>query len=394
MADVAKQIPMTPETTLRTGSLTKQFTSTAIMMLADEGKLSVDDDITKYLPDYPTRGKKITIEHLLTHTSGIVNFLSKPEQRAMMDKDMTIAQMIDFFKDDPLDFEPGSSARYNNSGYFLLGAIIEKLSGMPYARFVEQRIFVPLGMNDTAYEGYERRPAPRAAGHTGTAGGFTPSAPLSMTQPFSAGAVVSTIDDMARWDAAVSSGKLLKAASWQRAFTPFRLTSGAPNNYGYAWGIYTFKGTRMVFNLGGINGFRSGTLRLPDEKVSVIVLSNSESGVEVVVRTAAALAIGQPYRTFTPIALEAKALEAFAGVYKVDDKASRTFWTEGGQLMMRYIGRRNIALQPFSERGFFDPNSLDYMEFGRDTKGEVVEVTYHQDDKETVHPRTAAIAPR
>ena len=301
MADVARQVPMTPDTVLRLGSITKQFTSTAILMLADEGKLSVSDDITRFLPDYPTHGKKITIEHLLTHTSGIVNYTSKREFGASMMKDMSVAQMIDFFKNDKLDFKPGSQYRYNNSGYFLLGAIIEKVSGMSYATFVEQRIFVPLNMADTAYEGFERGAAPRSSGHTGAAGRFAPSMPLSMSQPYAAGSLVSTIDDLARWDVAVSSGKLLKAASWQKAFTAHTLDGGAPTRYGYGWMLDKVQGAPTIGHGGSINGYKTFALRVPSERLYVAVLNNADSGLampEMVANKVAAIAIGNRIPSF------------------------------------------------------------------------------------------------
>lgn len=148
LADVEHKQPLAPDTPMRLGSITKQFTSTAILMLVDEGKIKLDDDITVYLPDYPSQGKKVTIEHLLTHTSGIVSYTGKPDYMANMQKDLTVRQMVDSFKNDPLEFAPGSRYRYNNSGYFLLGAIIEKVSGQTYDKFVEQRIFVPPPMSD------------------------------------------------------------------------------------------------------------------------------------------------------------------------------------------------------------------------------------------------------
>ena len=397
MADVAKHVAMTPDTVLRLGSITKQFTSTAIMMLADEGKLSVADDITKYLPAYPTHGKKITIEHLLTHTSGIVSYTSKRLFRDSMTKDMTVAQMIDSFKNDKLDFEPGSQWRYNNSGYFLLGAIIERVSGMPYAKFVEQRIFVPLGMTNTAYEGYERGTAPRAAGHSGAPGRFEPSPPLSMSQPYAAGSLASTVDDLARWDAAVSSGKLLKAASWQKAFAPYTLDGGAPTKYGYGWMLDKVQGAPTIGHGGGINGFRTFALRVPSEKLYVAVLTNSDSGLvapEMVANKVAAIAIGKPYREFSEIKVEPASLDAYAGVYKVDDKVSRTLRTEGGKLVMERTGRSSVTLVPYAADGFFIPDSLDYMEFARDAGGAVTQVTYHQGETVSVHPRSAAVAER
>jgi CubicO group peptidase (beta-lactamase class C family) len=232
LADLAQQRPLTPDTVLRIASLTKQFTATAILMLVDEGKIKLDDDITAYLPDYPTKGKKITIEHLLTHTSGIVSFTSKPDLD--LAKEYTVQQMIDSFKNDPLEFEPGSRYKYNNSGYFLLGAIIEKVSGKTYDKFVEERIFVPLGMTRTAYEGHERTKAERAQGYMHSEQGFVPSAVMSMSVPYAAGALVSTVDDLARWDAAVSSGKLLKASSWHRAFRLMCSARARPPNMAMA----------------------------------------------------------------------------------------------------------------------------------------------------------------
>ncbi|MDL2356748.1 MAG: serine hydrolase [Pseudomonadota bacterium] len=397
MADVAKKLPMTPETSLRLGSITKQFTSTAIMMLADEGKLAVTDDITKFLPDYPTRGKHITIEHLLTHTSGIVSYTGKPTFGAISTTDMSVAQMIDFFKNDPLEFEPGARWHYNNSGYFLLGAIIEKVSGMPYARFVEQRIFVPLGMDHTAYEGYERTPGARAQGHTGAAGHYLPSAPLSMSQPYAAGALVSTVDDLARWDGAVSSGKLLTAASWQKAFTPYTLAGGGATGYGYGWQIDKLQGQPTIGHGGGINGFSTYAVRLPAEKVYVAVLTNADSAKvapEVVASKVAAIVIGKPHRQFTAIKPDPASLAAFAGVYQIDDKANRTFRVEDGALMMARTGRGSIAVQAFSDHGFFVPDTLDYMEFGRDASGAVNQVSYHHGDKVSVQPRSGVVQER
>src|SRR5262249_8680437 len=155
-------------------SVTKQFTATAILMLQEEGKLKVSDEITQYLPGYPTQGKKITIEHLLTHTSGIPGYTGKPSFMQHVAEDLTFAQMIEGFKDDPLHFDPGTDWNYSNAGYFLLGAIIEKVSGMAYADFIAQRIFVPLHMDHSAYEGHARASYLQARGYTADTKGFVP----------------------------------------------------------------------------------------------------------------------------------------------------------------------------------------------------------------------------
>lgn len=298
LADLDRKRELDPAAQMRIGSITKQFTAVAIMMLAEEGRLALDDDITRHLPAFPARGKKITIEHLLTHTGGVPNFTGKPGFVPNMAKEVTVQGMIDSFKDDPLLSEPGTRFAYTNSGYFLLGAIIEKVSGMPYARFLEQRIFVPLGMLDTAHDGQAKGNALRAVGYTSGGPGFEPAPPIAMTQIYAAGALVSTVDDLARWDSAISSGRLLKARSWQRAFTPYKLAGGSSTGYGYGWGTGKVRGSPTIEHGGGINGFTSFAMRLPEEKVFVVVLSNSDNGLtapEVIAARAAAIAIGKPY---------------------------------------------------------------------------------------------------
>ncbi|MGH8854419.1 MAG: serine hydrolase domain-containing protein [Telluria sp.] len=391
MANTAKGVKMAPEMALRIGSITKQFTATAILLLADEGKLALADDITKYLPDYPTKGRKITIEHLLTHTSGIARFTSKPDYETRMTQDLTVAQMIASFKDDPLDFEPGSQYRYNNSGYFLLGAIIEKVSGQPYANFIAQRIFVPLGMHDSYYEGHPRSKGPVAAGHTRTDQGFGPARPISMSQPYAAGALVSTVDDLARWDAAVSSGRLLKPASWQKAFTSHRLADGKATGYGYGWNVSTVQGAPTVEHGGGIYGFMAHAMRLQEQKVYVAVLTNSDSGPAnpaVVARKAAGIAIGKPYREFREVALQPAALDGLAGSFGDEPGVQRVFRRQGDGLVMQRGGRPPVPVKALSANEFFIPGTLEYFEFKRDGKGAVTEVVQHVDGRMLVQARS------
>jgi CubicO group peptidase (beta-lactamase class C family) len=397
LADLEHKLPLAPDTVMRIGSLTKQFTSTGILMLVEEGKIKLDDDITVYLPDYPTRGKKITIEHLLTHTSGIVSYTGKPGYRSSMANDLTVQQMIDSFKNDPLDFEPGSRYQYNNSGYFLLGAIIEKVSGKPYYKFVEERIFVPLGMNNTAYEGHERSKAGRALGYTGGPQGFAPSARLSMTQPYAAGSLVSTVDDLARWDAAVSSGKLLKSASWQRAFTSYTLASGAPTNYGYGWELGNFRERPMIGHSGGIPGFNAYALRVPAEKLYVAVISNANSSLMSAgdaAFQAAAIAVGKPFPAYKEVKLDAKLLDAYAGVYRVAGSDTRTVRRDGERLVMQRAGRPPQTVQAFSETGFFMPDSLTWFEFKRDATGKATQMVVHQPTEDQASPRIGDAPPQ
>lgn len=390
MADLAKGTPMTPDMRLRIGSITKQFTAVAILMLLEEGKLALDDDITRFLPEYPARAGRITIAHLLTHTSGIVSYTSKLGFSWNAAKDRSVSEVIDIFKDDALEFEPGTRWAYNNSGYFLLGAIIEKVAGQTYASFLEERIFKPLDMRHTAYEGYERTPGPRAAGHTKGWFGITAAKPLSMTQPYAAGALVSTVDDLARWDAAIGAGKLLKPATWQQAHTGALLADGKPTNYGYGWQIGKLRGVPMVAHGGSIHGFSSYALRLPQQHVYVAVLSNTDSPTvqpEMVASKVAAIAIGNPFPDFKAVKVDPALLDAYAGTYRIDASATRSFKRDDGKLVMQRSNRDPVTLTPFSNEAFFIPDSLTTFRFARNAKGEVSEVVVHSQGAEMVNRR-------
>lgn len=397
MADLATRRALTPDTAMRIGSLTKQFTATAILMLADEGKLHLDDDITRFLPDYPTHGQRITIEHLLTHTSGIPSYTGKPGYMLGVTRDMTVAQLIDSFKDDPLEFAPGSAWRYDNSGYVLLGAIIEKVSGMPYAAFLQQRIFTPLGMRHTAYEGRELAAFPHASAYSPDATGFQPSPPMSMSQPYAAGALVSSVDDLARWDAAVSGGKLLQPATWRRAFTPYTLSTGKATGYGYGWGITTLRGEPAIAHGGAITGFRTYALRLPAEHIYVAVLSNADAGVtspDGVAMRAAAIALGKPYPEYKAIVLAPATLDAYAGLYRIGDDANWTVRRGEAALTMQAPGGSLIPLLASSDTAFFAPGSVNWVEFRRDSAGQVADLVLHEGDNSSIHPRVGAIVTR
>ena len=390
MASLESGQALNADMSLRLGSITKQFTAVAILQLVDEGKLALSDDITKYLPDFPKKDKPITIEHLLTHTSGIPSYTGKRSFDRNMADDKTVAQMIDTFKNDRLEFVPGERYKYNNSGYFLLGAIIEKISGKRYADYMAQHIFEPLGMKDTAHEGFERSKAVAARGYRPAGGKFEPHAPLSMTQPYAAGSLVSTVDDLARWDAAIGAGKLLKAGTWKQAFTPYKLADGTSTGYGYGWVMSKVQGSDVIAHGGGINGFSSYAMRFPAEGVYVAVLSNTEGGMassEMIATKAAAIAIGKPLPDFKAIKLDAAALEAFVGSYKIDDKEERVITRRGDKLFMQRTGRGKIALVPHAPDGFFVPESVITVKFGKNAQGEVNQLTISQQGTETVSPR-------
>ncbi len=380
-ANLPENTPMQPDMQLRLGSITKQFTAVGILMLAEQGKLSLQDDIRRHLPDFPDKGKTITIEHLLQHTSGIPNYTSLKAFRNLPDEGVTIAQVVDLFKDEPLDFAPGERYSYSNSGYFLLGVVIEKLSGMKYHDFIARNIFEPLGMTDTAQEGFERSGKRRIKGYRLSGDKVVPVADIDVTLAYSAGALVSTVDDMARWDAAVSSGKLLKPDSWRQAFTACRLPHNAPCNYGYGWNIGTLAGHRMIHHGGSIPGFTAQALRLPDDKVFVAVLTNGNGGAvntPVIAYKAAGIAIGQPFQDYKPIAVAAEALDAFVGTYVGPDKVKRVVRRDGDKLTMQRDGRDAAPIMAHAPDSFFMEGSLANLVFQRDADGRVQSLQVRQ----------------
>jgi CubicO group peptidase (beta-lactamase class C family) len=275
LANIELDVKMKPENVFRIGSITKQFTATAIMQLVEVGKLKLDADIKTYIKDYPTQGHLITIEHLLTHTSGIKNYTGLDKWSSeFRKKSFTPKQMVDFFKSEPMDFAPGEQFNYSNSGYFLLGYIIEVVTGISYANYINEHLFKPLGMKNSYYGSNAQIISNRASGYAKDDKGYKNDDFLSMTQPFSAGALLSTVDDLSTWYEAVMADKLMSQSSREKAHSPFVLNNGDLSNYGCGWMIDNVKGSPMIMHGGTINGFLSASNYLTDEKVLVVVLSN------------------------------------------------------------------------------------------------------------------------
>jgi CubicO group peptidase (beta-lactamase class C family) len=374
LADLELGVAVAPDMIFRLGSITKQFTAVSVLVLAQEGKLGLRDEITKFLPDYPTQGRKITVEHLLTHTSGILSYTDIPEWLPLWRKDMTVKELVDLFKDKPMQFEPGASWAYNNSGYVLLGAIIEKVSGRTYADFVQERIFKPLGLKGSSYDDTERVVPRRVRGYQKGDGGFVNAPYLSMSQPYAAGSLMSTVDDLAVWNDAVFSGRLVRKEWLDRAFTPFALAGGESSGYGYGWFIGDFAGHRSIEHGGGINGFTSYELTLPEDKVFVAILTNSAvegrnpepRAVEI---AWLALGLAEPERQAVTVA--AGDLDAIAGVYANERKQEYYLSREGAKLLAQRQGASKNELYPASPTEYFLKDNPARFEFVKDDAGRV-----------------------
>jgi D-alanyl-D-alanine carboxypeptidase len=370
MANLELGVEIKPDMVFRLGSITKQFTAVAILMLAEQGKLSLTDDITKYLPDFPTQGHKITIENLLTHTSGIKNYTALPEWLPLWRKDMTLAELIGLFKDKPLDFAPGERWSYSNSGYILLGAIIEKASGQTYQDFIEKNIFGPVGMTHSFYDQTYRVFPGRVEGYSKRGESFINSPYLSMTQPYAAGSLASSVDDLALWDQALYSEKLVKQESLQRAWTTFHLNNGKPTNYGYGWGIGSLEGHPAITHNGGINGFATSAMRLPEIHGYVAILTNADSdSPDDNAAKIALLLLGNPYKDPTPIDLPTGVADRYVGKYQIENGPAVTVTREGSKLFVLFP--RKVEIVPISETEFWITDSMNHLTFTRDASGTV-----------------------
>lgn len=371
-ADLELDVPLRPDHIFRIGSVTKQFTAAAILRLAEEGKLALEDELTKFLPEYPTLGKRITVEQLLNHTSGIKSYTDMAEWDAQTRrKDFTPTELIDYFKNQPMDFEPGADWNYNNSGYILLGYIIEKVSGKTYAQYIDEQFFKPLGMKNSYYGDVEPIIKNRADGYSGGApGNYVHAEYLSMTQPYAAGSLLSTVEDLFIWTKAVHTGKVLKPESLKMAFTPHILPNGHDTRYGYGWQIGNLLGTATIEHGGGINGFLSILLYVPGEDVCVAMLSNCDCSPpgEPAAKMAAAL-LGRAYQ---PLAkqVDPKSLDAYVGVYENAKKEQRFITAENGQLFSQRPGGSKFKVVPYGRDQFFFENSFARITFEREPKGD------------------------
>ena len=375
-ANLELDVKLEPEHIFRIGSITKQFTACAILKLEEEGKLSLQDDITKFIADYPTHGHKITIEHLLTHTSGIKSYTSMMTWDAeVRKKDFTPIQLIDYFKKEPMDFAPGEKILYNNSGYIILGYIIEKASGKTYEEYLKETFFTPLGMINTSYEKTSLILKNRASGYQKKGEEFENADFLSMTQPYAAGSLLSTVDDLFKWYSAIMNDKVISKENRMKAHSSYILNNKKPTGYGYGWSLGNIQGSPMIEHGGGINGFLTASLWLPEEKVFVAIFSNCTGNPpESTAIKLAAAAIGKSFNQ-QEIKIEKEKLEEYVGVYESVEKETRTIVVEKDSLFYVNPAGNRSKLLPFGKDRFFIKNSFTEFAFKRNQQGKVVSLT-------------------
>ncbi len=357
------------------GSITKQFTATIILYLQERGKLSVKDKLSKYIPDFP-RGNDITLENLLTHTSGVFNYTNDTRFMNMeAGKSIDIEKLIDLFKDKPLDFEPGSKYSYSNSGYILLGYIIQKVLGKPYEQMVREVIFTPLQMQHSGFDFKNLRSPEKSVGYFALNSDTLPAPIVDSSVSFSAGAIYTTADDLYKWHKALYTDKVIKQSSLEQAFTPFK------NKYGFGWIIDTVRGKRIITHNGGIFGFTADMLRVPVDSVCIILLSNKPEALGGITQALSNILYDQPYtipQERVVIQVPDSVLQKYVGEYELTPDFKITITLENGKLKGQATGQGKVELYAQRSNYFFLKVVDAQVEFIYGADGEVYQLILHQ----------------
>lgn len=375
-ADLEKKVLVTPETKFRIGSITKQFTASAILKLQEEGKLQVTDKLSKYFPDFP-RGGEVTIHHLLTHTSGIHSFTGKEDFLKRVLTPVTNEEELAYFKNDPYDFNPGDNYLYNNSGYFLLGYIIEKVTGKSYGQYLKDTFFDPLGMTNTGVHASTLTLTNEAKGY-GKEGSYVRALNWDMSWAGGAGALYSTVEDLYRWNEAVFNGKVLNEKSLKAAFTPVVLNNGqkpAGTNYGYGWGFAEYRGQETIEHGGGLHGFLSQLARYPKENMTVAILTNvTPAQVSLSSNTLAEYYLWEKMgkqASYSQQAAGSVDVKTYEGRYDFKNGVVMIITSDGKDLFAQLTGQPKFPIFPAAPDEYFWKVVEARIKFIKNDKGEI-----------------------
>jgi CubicO group peptidase (beta-lactamase class C family) len=379
-ADLEKKTAATVDTKFRIGSITKQFTAAAVLKLAEEGKLKLSDPLLKYFPDYP-KATGVTLQHLLTHTSGLHSYTEKPDFYSRVTQPVKPQDLMDWAKEDEPDFAPGTDFHYCNTGYFLLGEIVAKVSGMSYAEYLDSTFFKPLGMKNTGIYDNASPPTQMAIGYSVTDEKYEPALNWDMTWAGGAGAIYSTVGDLYIWNEALHNGHVISRDSLKAATTPVKLPKGATSsmNYGYGLCSSTHRRLPLISHSGGLQGWMADLLYLPQQKATVVVLTNAMPGTpelnpQMIARISAEKLLGDiiaklPARK-VDASLDPKLYADYVGRYDYTS-AVMEVTTDGGKLFAQLTGQEKLELLPESKDHFFWKDVDAEIAFQRDEQGTV-----------------------
>jgi CubicO group peptidase (beta-lactamase class C family) len=370
-------VPCTADTVYRLASVTKTFTAMAIMILQERELLSVEDTLDRYIPDYP-QGDRITLHHLLTHTSGVINYSALPDHYRVWTMPHTIEEVIARFKNEPLRFEPGAKFEYSNSGYVLLTYVIEKVSGESYESFMKEAIFEPLGMQHTGMDSHTKIIPNRATGHYNFGDGIVQAPYLNAAYTSGAGGLYSTVGDLFKWDRALYTDRLVSEHTLKKMFTP-RL-----QNYGYGWFIREEFGRRLIEHRGGINGFLTMIQRFVDDDVLVVTLFNYVSTFSREVEHGlAAIALGLPYEPvllLDGVDVPDRVLKSLVGKYEIMG-STLEISVEDGRLWVTDSDMEKSATIPQNDTTYFVPASNALLSFQLSDRGTVERMIVQQSER-------------
>jgi CubicO group peptidase (beta-lactamase class C family) len=373
-ANLEWKIANTPATKFRIGSVTKQFTAAGILLLAERGKLSIDDALGKYIPAVPETWKSVTLRQLLSHTGGIPNF--DPDDATIKRRPDTLAQTMARVAAKPLEFTPGERYNYSNSGYMLLGWIIEVASGESYETFLRENIFRPLGMKDSGLDSVAAIIPQRAAGYEREAKGLTNARYFDPQGSFASGGIYSTPADLLRWTQALFGGKVLSAASLEQMTTPVK------NNYAFGLGVRTIKGRKVISHNGRVFGFNAHLGYYPESQVTVVVLANFDSPDALeLVPPITALALGESVTLPSErkeIELPVATLQKYVGMYQLNEAIAYSIRLVDGRLTTQATNQGQSPMFPESEKAFFLRDVDVQVEFVTDEQGRVTDLLMHQ----------------
>jgi CubicO group peptidase (beta-lactamase class C family) len=379
-ADLEKKIPATVDTKFRIGSITKQFTAAAILKLAEEGKLKINDPLAKYFPDF-TKNKEITLEHLLTHTSGLFGYTEKADFYSRVTQPVKPQELIDWAKNDELEFAPGTEFRYCNTGYFLLGEIVAKVSGKSYADYLNATFFKPLGMKNTGIYDNASPPTNMANGYSLKDEKYEPALNWDMSWAGGAGAMYSTVGDLFIWNEALHGGKVINADSLKAATTVYKLPKSATASMSYGYGLCSTTHRRLpvICHSGGLQGWMADLLYFPQQKTTVAVLTNAMPGApelnpQMIARTSAEKFLAEAIAKLPPRqvdkSVDPKLYADYVGRYDYVS-AVMDVTTEGGKLFAQLTGQQKLELLPESKDHFFWKEVDAEIIFQRNEQGKV-----------------------
>jgi len=360
-ADLELKVSLRPQMLFDLGSITKQFTAVAILQLMEKGKLALTDSLQKYIPGYPSKGYTITIENLLTHTSGMPDYMQMGYKGPFLQRrDFTPKELIDLFKNEPLEFEPGTQFKYSNSGYYLLGYIIQVITGEKYERYIRENILEPLSLTHTFYKEPNAIIPDHVHGYKKETANYENADFWSPTIAYSAGGLASNPEDLFKWHQGLYAYKILKKETLERAFMPYILKNGTATGYGYGWYIATTNGIKSIGHGGAITGFLTNETYYPKEDVYIVILCNCDCApMTDLPATIASVALGKPMQADRRIT--DSILNSYTGTYTMISDAKRTIVIsrEKDHLIANVSGQGTFLLIFQSEKNFSFKGILD-----------------------------------